>query len=84
MSSNADTPLEPQVETASAGPKLAETETQLATEPVHGDKAVTSEETQGDEKADAPSAAPVRYIFPLRILENAVWELSTDRPGNRL
>jgi len=63
MSSNADTALEPQVETASAGPKLAETETQLATEPVHGDKAATSEETQGNEKTDDPSAAPVRYIL---------------------
>ncbi len=69
MSSNADTVLEPKVETASAGPKLAETETKLATEPMHGDKAAASEETQGSEKTDAPSDAPVRYIYELWISE---------------
>jgi hypothetical protein len=62
MSSNADTALEPKVETFNGGPKLAETETKLATEPMHGDQAAASEEVQGGEKADAPSAAPVRYI----------------------
>jgi hypothetical protein len=62
MSSNADTALEPTVETAGAGPKLAEAETKLATEPMHGDKAAASEEGQGDQKTDAPGDAPVRHI----------------------
>jgi hypothetical protein len=74
MSSNADTALEPNVETTSAGPELAETETKLVTEPMHGDQAAASEEVRGDEKIDAPSAAPVRYINTRRVLEHAVWD----------
>jgi hypothetical protein len=74
MSSNADTAVEPQLEEAGAGPKLAETETKLATEPIHGDKAAESEEGQAAEKADASSAAPVRDIYTWRISEHAVWD----------
>lgn len=84
MSSNSDTALEPKVETGSGGPKLAETETKLATEPMHGDNAVTSGESVGDEKTDAPSDAPVCHIYTLRISEDAVWELPTDRLVYRL
>lgn len=63
MSSNADTAFEPKVETASGGLELAGAETELATEPMHGDIASASKETQGNEKADVPSAAPVRHNF---------------------
>jgi hypothetical protein len=83
MSSNTDAALEPKVEASGAGPELTETETKLATEPMHGDMAATSEETQGNEKADTSSAAPVSHIFPLRVSEHAVWSfqltgLNTD------
>jgi len=74
MSSNADTAVEPQVEEAGAGLKLAETETKLATEPMHGDKAAESEESQAAEKTDASSAAPVSDTYTWRIAEHAVWD----------
>jgi hypothetical protein len=63
MTSNADTVLEPKVEDVGAGPKLAETETKLATEPIYGNQAAASENVEGDEKTDASSAASVRDIY---------------------
>lgn len=74
MSSNIDTVVEPKVESASGGPKLAETETKLATEPMHGEKLAANEGTQVEDKADTSSAAPVWQIFSFWIPEHTVWD----------
>ena len=51
--------LEPKVESADAGPKLAEAETTLATNPLHGDETPVKKEESGapvtEEKKDAAS-----------------------------
>jgi hypothetical protein len=70
MSSTADTGLEPKVESADAGPKLAETETKLATEPIQENKAVTSEAGHGEEKKDAAGAAPVCDSCTFHMFQN--------------
>jgi hypothetical protein len=63
MASTADTGLEPKVESVDEGPKLSETETKLATEPMHGDKAAASEADHEDKKKDAAGAAPVCLFY---------------------
>lgn len=60
MSTHAtDSTLEPNMETADAGPKLAEGETKLATNPLHGDETPVKKEegdaTTTEEKKDAAS-----------------------------
>jgi hypothetical protein len=62
MSSTPETGPEPKVEAADAGPKVAETETKLATEPIHGEKAEASEAGHVDEKNDATGATPVCHF----------------------
>ncbi len=62
MSSTADSSLEPKLESADAGPKLAETETKLATEPIHVDKTTANGADQTGEKGDTASSAKVRHF----------------------
>lgn len=57
MSGATDTTLEPKVESPTSGPKLAETETKLATEPLHGDQAEAKEDGEKEEKTESTSAA---------------------------
>lgn len=72
MSTHAtDSTLEPKVETADAGPKLAEAETKLATNPLHGDETPVKKEEGGatatEEKKDVASVCGFRDfddVFP--------------------
>lgn len=65
MSTHAnDSTHEPKVETADAGPKLAEEETKLATNPLDGDETQVKKDEGGatapEEKKDAPSVCIFR------------------------
>ena len=51
--------LEQNVESADAGPKLAETETKLTTEPMHGDEVPVKKEDESGASAEENKEAPV-------------------------
>lgn len=63
MSTHAtDATIEPKVETADAGPKLAATETKLATEPLHGSETGAKSENDVEEKKETTGVVAVSYL----------------------
>lgn len=63
MSHTADAAVEPKVETTDEGSTMADSETKLATEAVHGNKASVGEGGQVDKGHDVAGAATVCH-FP--------------------
>src|SRR5271170_6615404 len=59
MSDNADTIYEPKVESADAGPKIAEAGDEPETEPLRGEKHVEKDVEKDEEKIESTGVAPV-------------------------